>query len=151
MRSIKEILVVLLIAAALFAQEGSSGDPPKKKTEVVRDESSGSVTVGARSTEALSAAPQAESAENSGESFDLGGFLKELFEAERPKKAEAKADYKDRQAPKQAPSPVKPALRAAEVPKTKANDFDTFRDDNDNGIDDRLEGAKTIEPSRSKK
>lgn len=154
MKKILNIIAIISLAAIALAQEHSEGDSAKK-SEIVRDEASGAMTVGAPKLEAARENVRSEAVEDRG-SFDLGGFLKELFEAEAqaPRRQEPKADYRDAPSePKPASAPAKSALRATESKsqKPKSSTFDTFKDDNDNGIDDRLEGAKTIEPSRSKK
>ncbi len=154
MKKLITIIALISLAALTLAQEPSEGDSAKKE-KIVRDEASGAMTVGTPKLEAASSAARHEAVEDRG-SFDLGGFLKELFEdeAQSPRIQEQKANYRDMPSePKPYSAPAKSTSRVTESKsqKTKSSTFDTFKDDNDNGIDDRLEGAKTIEPSRSKK
>ncbi|MCK5832756.1 hypothetical protein KAH81_03700 [bacterium] len=156
MKKICEILILTLVAVAAFAQKPDSSDSISKKAAVVRDQSTGAITVGEPET-SLRSAPSSAKNSTKDSDFDLGGFLKELFEAgeSTPKKSQRSYDCSSDEAEtRTAPAPSAKSRISSEsssaIPTSKGKSYDTFEDNNNNGIDDRLEGVKTIKASRSK-
>ena len=156
------ILTLVLAAGLVFADEPESEKDSLKSIEVVRDESTGAMTVGAKKSVEETSFSHGISSESREDKFDVGGFLRELFDAASVAAPEAdieiENDYREsvhnatpasgKSAKESAPSIDRPVARTLSSKRTKS--YDTFRDDNDNGIDDRLEEVNTVSTKRNK-
>jgi len=160
MKTIVAILFISLCATLVVAQSAGTADSDKGQ-EIVRDEATGAMTIGGGSSETQTPPPRTEIRETERKSrFDLGGFLQELFDDsdDSPRSNVRSRDYSpppSQTSPQQTTPPKKTERRVAPPPsatesKPRSDEFDTFIDKNNNGIDDRLEGAKTVPPSRKK-
>ena len=126
------IIAALAVALAASADEPAAPDSSKK---TVRDETTGTLTVKSSETKSPLTKSSAKSVEPEGK-FDVGGFLHDLFKTASEDKTESRQST---------PPMPKKTIRQ------KSSGYDTFEDDNDNGIDDRLEKTNSVKTVRKKR